>query len=108
MISEAIFSRMRRVFLATGYEFTLRWNGKLYELIVPNKPICHPLEISLIGQNNLTGHKIKDIQKVTKKSVKWILGFHHGLINNQKKYKNEDYLNGYNEGQYFANKEKLS
>lgn len=106
MITEAIISRMSRVFLATCHEFTLVWNGKIYELKNQNKAFCHPLEVGLIGQKHLSGYKIKDIETVLKKSKVWILGFHHALIQKPMKYKKQDYVDGYNEGINFASQTK--
>lgn len=107
MLTEAIISRMQRVFLKTGTQFTLVWTGIQYELKNHLIPVCHPLEISLIGQRNLTGYKIKDIEIVTKKNKKWILGFHHAIIEKKMKYKYKDYIDGYEEGLYFVTKNEI-
>ena len=107
MLTEAIISRMQRVFLKTGTQFTLVWTGIQYELKNHLIHVCHPLEISLIGQRNLTGYKIKDIEIVTKKNKKWILGFHHAIIDKKMKYKYKDYIDGYEEGLYFVTKNEI-
>ena len=106
MITEAIISRMNRVFLGASHDFTLVWTGKIYELKHQNKAFCHPLEVGLIGQKNLTGYKIKDIETVLKRSKAWILGFHHALVQKPMKYKKQDYVDGYDEGSNFANQTK--
>ena len=107
MLTEAIISRMQRVFLKTGTQFSLVWNGTQYELKNHLTPVCHPLEISLIGQRNLTGYKIKDIEKVMKKNKKWILGFHHAIVGKKVKYKYKDYIDGHEEGSYFVTKNEI-
>ena len=104
MIGSSLSNRMKRVFLNSAHKLGLLWNGSNYVLKDFKKPFCHPLEVCLIGVDNLSGKKIKDIQKVTKKSLSWILGFHHGFINKPKKFDNSDYLIGYDEGLLF-NKE---
>lgn len=101
MLAKVLSSRIKRVFVSPIHEFALVWNGKQYVLKDQYKPICYPLEAGLIGLNGLTGNKIKDLQKILGKSVKWILGFHHGLTKQKIKYSNIEYKEGFVEGEQF-------
>ena len=59
MIGSSLSNRMKRVFLNSAHKLGLLWNGSNYVLKDFKKPFCHPLEVCLIGVDNLSGKKLK-------------------------------------------------
>ena len=54
MIGSSLSNRMKRVFLNSAHKLGLLWNGSNYVLKDFKKPFCHPLEVCLIGVDNLS------------------------------------------------------
>ena len=97
---EQAHKKARFLFLTYDEEFCLEFcqGTNSYRLVNPNKPYCHPLELFLITDFQFTGKKILDIIKISNKNYKWVLGFYQGYKGQIAKYKNIDFLEGYNKG----------
>jgi len=98
IFSERVSAITKRLFLNLEENFNLIFENGYYCLKDKKSTFCHPLEVCLIGKEGLSGNKIKDISIILKVKPKWILGFHHGLIENKILFKNKEYLEGFKEG----------
>jgi len=87
----------KRLFLQLSDKFELDFDSfqKTYHLKTKNSNKCHPLETCLLGHENMTGYKIIDIKNQINKNPRWILGFFHGFMKITPKFKNSEYLDGY-------------
>lgn len=90
----------KRLFLQLSDNFELVFDSfqKIYHLKTKSSNKCHPLETCLLGNENMTGFKIYDIRNQINKSPKWILGFFHGFMKSNSKFKNAEYLEGFYKG----------
>lgn len=83
-----------KLFLQISSDFHMKFEKGYYVLENPKSSKCHLLEIALIGKNNCTGRKIRDIANVIHMPMRWVLGFSHAFAGKRKKYINIDYTNG--------------
>lgn len=95
---EKFLQRAERLFITVTDEFELIFDNDIYNLKNAYNPSCHILEVCLLGQKNMTGKKIFDIATKLHVDSKWIIGFYYGFKNLSKKYKNKDYIEGYENG----------
>lgn len=104
-IEEAVL-KAKKLFLEFSTNFELEFDEytKIYRLKTKRCNKLHPLEAVLLGHDNLSGHKIKDICAQIKKPYRWILGFVHGYENKSSLYKNAQYFDGFEVGLNIKNK----
>ena len=93
-------SKAKSLYLEFSDDFCLEFCGhtQSYKLKNPKRPFCHPLEIFLICDRQLSGHKVADIANVSKRNYRWILGFFHGFGGRTCRYGSPEYKDGYSEG----------
>lgn len=93
-------NKAKALYLEFCEDFCLEfcWHTRSYKLKNPKKPFCHPLEIFLISDYQLSGNKVADISNISKRNYRWILGFFHGFGNKKSRYRNAEYQEGYAEG----------
>ena len=104
-IEDAV-GKAKRLFLEFSNEFELEFDQeiKIYRLKTKRCNKLHPLESVLLGYDNMTGYKIKDICAQINKSYRWILGFIHGYEVKKINYKNKYYIDGFASGQSIRKK----
>jgi hypothetical protein len=93
-------NKAKMLYLEFSDDFCLEFCGhtQSYKLRNPKNPFCHPLETFLICDSHLSGHKIADIARVSKRNYRWILGFFHGFADKISRYSSVEYKEGYSEG----------
>lgn len=97
---ESLMPLSKRLFIdvVDTFELVFCQKTKHYQLKNHFNPKCHFLELCIIPDGEYTGNKLNDIAKKLNVSVRWVFGFYHGFKNNTLRFKDGNYISGYQIG----------